>query len=465
MTRKSETAIDRMIRHASDGLSASPAHAASKAAAIAALRHFLEWRKSDERAPAATELRVYLAELLEIAGDPAAFNRFSFSMIAASHLWGREATTVYAMVLRDARVREKPARKSDWDVVRARAETLPDEWRARVVATLPREGDAARPSISWSPAYAEAVISALRQWIKHHEHEAVLPLLSGTDLHAFGEALDLAGKSHRTIRDYITRVYAGYRTWIEPGVTSFAAEIVIEEWTTRASCAPYVMKSAAQIVSATRLYELGFSLVQEARSAPMAGGEAAKEFRNGLLIAVAAALPQRARALSALVFDDSLYLEGDSVIRIRLERKHLKMPEAQKQGPPLILSFRNSRLWAVLEEYRRDYRPVFDRGDGLFASMKQKNAVISEKSLGKLVGDLTKRHLGVRVSVHRMRDNVATEANEHMPNGKHLAPRILGNRSEAIVTQHYDRSDGHVAAREFGQLVDAMKTRQVEIDL
>lgn len=465
MTRKSETAIDRMLRHASTGLSASPAHAASKASAMKALRHFLEWRDLEERAPAATELRTYLDDLLEIAGDPAAFNRFSFLMIAASHLWGRESTTVFAMVLRDARVCDKPVRTSGWDVVRARAEKLPGEWRARVIATLPRQGIAGSPSISWSPAYAEAVISALRRWIRHHEPEGDLPVLTGTGFHAFGDALDREGISHRTISDYIARLYSGYRTWIEPGFTSFACEIVIEEWTRRAACAPYRQKNAAQIVSATRLSELGYALMQQARSAPMVGVETAKDFRNGLLLALAAALPQRARALSALIFDDSLVLEGEGFIRVRLERKHLKLPESQKSGPPLVLSFRNPCLWSALDEYRRAYRPVFDRGDALFPSMQQKDAVISEAQLGQLVGDLTERHLDVRVSVHRVRDNVATEASEHMNNGKHLAPRLLGNRSEATVMQHYDRSDGHSTAREFGQMIDGMKTFEVDIDL
>jgi len=49
-------------------------------------------------------------------------------------------------------------------------------------------------------------------------------------------------------------------------------------------------------VSVSTLYHLGFDLMEEARKSPVLNLSAAAKFRDGILLSLGIALPQRARA-------------------------------------------------------------------------------------------------------------------------------------------------------------------------
>ncbi|WP_201722493.1 hypothetical protein, partial [Sulfitobacter sp. HI0129] len=90
---------------------------------------------------------------------------------------------------------------------------------------------------------------------------------------------------------------------------------------------------------------------------------------------------------------------------------------------------------------------------------------ISEGQIGRLTGDLTARAFGVRVSIHRLRDNVATEASEHLTSGGRAATALLGHRSERTVQRYYDHSTGLASAQEFVDMIEGQRSLDVELKL
>src|SRR5690606_12423066 len=123
-------------------------------------------------------------------------------------------------------------------------------------------------------------------------------------------------------------------------------------WRERAALTGATAKTGAQLVGASRLYNLGFDLIEAARARPVRGLHAAKDFRNGLIFAIGTALPQRARALSALDFGSTLMLLDATTLHVRIPACMLKLREADKDGPAFDVVFRNDRLAAVLAEHR-----------------------------------------------------------------------------------------------------------------
>jgi hypothetical protein len=182
-------------------------------------------------------------------------------------------------------------------------------------------------------------------------------------------------------------------------------------------------------------------------------------------MAFSAALPQRARAMCHFHFDTSILLLEKPFVQVVLPGRVLKLRESKKRVETFDKVLNNPVLWSALLDYRRDFRPLFDDGTAVFPSMIDMGAAISSGQLGRLVGDLTQKNLGVRVSIHRVRDNVATEASEELQTGGYLAPALIGNRSAATTMRSYDHAQGMRAATEFGDVLSARRTAPTNLRL
>ncbi|MEP0236232.1 hypothetical protein, partial [Roseibium sp.] len=188
-------------------------------------------------------------------------------------------------------------------------------------------------------------------------------------------------------------------------------------------------------------------------------------FRNGLVLAVGAALPERARALTWLEFDRTLTLIDRTHINVGLPGEALKYPEARKAHEGYDVIFENAGLAEALLAYRSIYRPLFDDGLHLFPSVHGKRGAITSAHLGRLTGDITEREFGVRIPIHRLRDNVATEASENLIGGAYAAKTLLRHADEAITLRHYDHSEGLKAARQFDNFIEKRRTVTAELIL
>ena len=87
---------------------------------------------------------------------------------------------------------------------------------------------------------------------------------------------------------------AGLMVATEGQYQSDACSFVDADWRERAKHAPSSTKTGNQLVGASTIYAFGFRLFDEARSRQVRGVSAAMVFRNGLILAIGAALPEGA---------------------------------------------------------------------------------------------------------------------------------------------------------------------------
>ena len=254
-----------------------------------------------------------------------------------------------------------------------------------------------------------------------------------------------------TAAQYVDRVHSAFVFLLLPGFASRGCRFVVDHWHGLAVREGATTKTASGIVPASEIYDLGFELIDEARARPIHNLETGVLYRNGLILAVAAVLPQRARALAALDTATTFRPVERPLIEVNLPGKVLKTREGRKRQKFFSRTLRNEVLWDALEEYLLIYRPLFDDGTSLFPSSRSQEAGISTDYLGRLVGDITERRLGVRVSIHRVRDCVATESTERIRGGSYMAPALLDHSNPTTSDRHYIRAKGVVAAEAFAE--------------
>lgn len=416
--------------------------------------------------PSVNELTEHLRQQQAEVGG-VAWAEFAYLQKVAAGIWGPEKTAHFARVLRDARVTDKVKDSCRWERAVTMVSRLPEEWQAplREHISVSKRGRAALGRTIWSVSYAQSVLSALSRWNVYCTETGTPLMPTGGSLHRY--ATDLTSRiayrapvSDRTAADYLQRIMSGLGIVAQRRFVSSACDYVVTDWSERAKSQGSHTKSGAQLIGASRIYTFGFELMQKARSRNIRGIHAAKDFRNGLLLALAVALPERARALSILEFDTNLWLVGKESIRIVLPGSALKLPEAQKHMTSVTFILENPSLAAALIEYRTTYRPLFDDGNCLFPSVHGKIGPVTERHLGRLAGDLLEAEFRPRVSLHRIRDNVATEASEVLHDGGRSATVLLRHRDPAITQRHYDHSEGILAAVQFGRSIDARRTKQ-----
>ena len=394
----------------------------------AALARFLDGRVDAIRPPEPGEAARHLGALTGELGWHSAQLEWWALQRAAARRWGAERTAFMGTVLREARCTAKDARRNEWEWERAeRAITgLPEAWRGpfaeRLAASRDR-GRRARGAVLWSAAYIEALALALRRWAAFCKETDRSVEPTGAVFDAYAAALVAQKCGPRTVADYLGRVVAGFAGVLGPEAVTEGARFVADEWDRRAKLVGATTKAAAGIVPASAIYDLGFSLMEARRRRPFWGLHAALDARNGVLLATAASLPQRARALTALDFETTFRMQEWPIVEVHLPGCVLKTREGRKRREAFHRLIENGPLWEALDEYRRHFRPLFDGGAAVFPSVLSRGAAISEGQIGRLVRSLTFKHLGKRVSVHRVRDCVATEASERMSDGAWLTPR------------------------------------------
>jgi len=419
--------------------------------------------------PTMGQLSLHLKARIAAVGEKA-FDEYYYLQSVASERWSASETAHFAHVLREARGSHGAGSSTPWLRARGSIARLPDSWRTlfeQVADASEHKADRRAPVI-WSAAHCKAVAEALARWHIYCEKNEIRDIPTAVSLNAYATQLIVSDKdtSATTVRaasDYIKRIYTGFKNVLQPGFAPQACEFVLREWNERAKEIGATTKTGSQLVGARAIYNLGFELMNSARSSRVRALNAATLFRNGLILSFGISLPQRARALSALAFDKSLFLLDEGRIHVRLSADDLKMSERQKNDQSSDWTFCNPALHAALCEYKRDFRPIFDNGTWLFPSRKIVGGAISEKQIGLLAGTMTQKAFGTRVPIHRFRDNVGTDASEYIESGSAAASCLLGHRDVATTARHYDRSSGVKTTKEFVEEIVSLKTVSVEL--
>ncbi|WP_424928879.1 hypothetical protein [Amaricoccus tamworthensis] len=405
-----------------------------------------EARDPNRLSPEAGE--AYLGHLREGATPRSANSRFATFQIAAGLAWGPETSSHLALTLRAARVTHKAPPADRWARAGKAVGLLPIDIRPPFIdlLTVSRDAPGTRGVLIWSAARIESVAGSLRRFHDYATKAGLDPVPTAKLCQSWADSQspEVAAIS---ISTYISHVVDAFEKVLTPGQVYDAAAAVADRWAARSLSEPSRKNKTAGIVPASDLDQLGFELMAEADAAPLRRMTEATLYRDGLLLAMTATLPERARAMSALIVDETVFLEPDGIIRFAIPGAFLKKREAHKPRTTFHASIRRPSLHRALSRWLAVYRPMFDGGDWLWPSRLDQHHGLTGKSLGKIIGDRTEQRLGRRVTIHMVRDCVATEIIEADPvNGAVRASATLGHRDRRVTDEFYIHSNGLASA-------------------
>lgn len=405
-----------------------------------------EGRDASWLSPEAGE--AYLAHLVETHSARSAYARFATFQIAAGLAWGPEASAHLALALRASRVTKKAAPADRWSRAEREVAKLPTAWQPafRDLLEVSRDRPETRRALVWSAARIGSVAAALVRFAEFATRNGTRPIPTASLCQAWAESLS-PNAAAISIASYLSRVIDGFERVLTPGIVYDAAAAVADRWAVRSDAEPPRKGKRSRIVPASDLDRLGFELMAEADGAPLRRISEATLYRNGLLLAVAATLPERARALSVLDFDRTIFLEPDGVIRFAIPGEARKVAERRKRRRAIHARIRRPSLYRALARWRAVYRPMHDAGDWLWPSRLDQRQGVTEQRIGTIIGDVTEARLKRRISLHMVRDCVATEVIETDPVGGAVrAATTLGHRDPRITSDFYVHGDGIVVS-------------------
>lgn len=409
------------------------------------------------------DLRTYLERLLEEKGAQQGYAVAMHLRDALANLWGDDAGAKVTRLVRGIKSRVEVTLRSEWDAVRTAMLHLPVEWRVPFEEFVARcETDLGASDDILSPFTLKGMAEALASWVRFREGDTRSPL-TGTDLHRFSKHLTDNGVWASGRLASAMKVYMCYTKILAPGFQSEACQTVLRDLKGCATTAGPCRKTPSQIVPASLIYQTGQEMMDEALAGLSHNIHSAILYRNGLLLAIAAVIPLRRRALASLDFATSFQLEESPYINLDIAGKFLKLRQGRKNFERYQARVRSPVLWEATKVWVQKFRPIFDDGTALFPSGRVRDEALVSDVLGQVFGDTTEERLGVRVPIHRIRDCVATECIEEMEHGPGWARYLLDHRSERTIVRNYDHSKGVAVTREFGQLIASRRSGPLDL--
>jgi integrase len=202
-----------------------------------------------------------------------------------------------------------------------------------------------------------------------------------------------------------------------------------------------VRKKHGRIVSTGRIIDAGILLMQQADANDGRKiAVRARDFRDGLMLALLAARPLRLKNFTALRLGVHLRSTSNGYL--------IDIPGNEtKTGSP-IETFVPERLCPWLSLYLRNYRPVLlkDRHSD-FLWVHPNDACYRPGALSMRISKLTARTVGVAISPHLFRDCAATTVATDDPEHVLIIASILGHTSLRTAENHYNQAKGLDANR------------------
>ena len=210
---------------------------------------------------------------------------------------------------------------------------------------------------------------------------------------------------------------------------------------------------AAMLRPTHELVAAGIGLMDEADA--WIGGNPrrrAAHHRNGLTLALLALRPLRSRNFSTLEL-------GRHLVRDDLGWRIVVDACETKAGNRIELPF-PTELIPYLERHLGCWRPILLGGrasDRLWISMHGR--ALDGHKLYNLVGRITEKLFGQRMTLHIFRDCAATHVAIHDPEHMDIATTLLGHRSMATTQRHYNLARSREAASLMQQAVLELRRR------
>lgn len=186
------------------------------------------------------------------------------------------------------------------------------------------------------------------------------------------------------------------------------------------------------VVEIGQVLRLGIELMDKARAE---GGlsriRAARQYRDGLILALWAARPLRLKNFAGLHIDRHLHFNGD-VITVRIPGEEVKNGKTDERAVP-------EALCPYLSDYLNEIRSELP-GAGyhrkLWASAHRRP--MTPEGVAAVIKRLSRKRLGVRLSPHNLRHSAGTSIAIATPTKAKIAMAVLDHARLATASTYYN---------------------------
>jgi integrase len=323
----------------------------------------------------------------------------------------------------------------------------------------------------WRPTSRRSLIGVYGRWLKWLQTqdidlatEAPADRLTEQSVDAYALYLD-TGCASVTVHSYLGQLYMAVIAMFPIKDWSWLRAIH-RDYKQRAS--PSRIKSFAPV---DEVYQLGLDLI--ARSGPLLDRAKnssmserqfmapARDYRDGLIIALLASRPLRIKNLAEMEIGKHLRQKGDWMT-IDFMARETKTDKALHASWP-------EPLKAALQRYRDDVRPRLIAASptggnsrpagqpGARLWVGQGGTWLSHAGINLALERHTRRRFGYAMTAHRFRDSVATSIANDDPTKVQIASQILGHSTIAMTERHYIVQNNEVALALHHDRIAAMR--------
>lgn len=204
-----------------------------------------------------------------------------------------------------------------------------------------------------------------------------------------------------------------------------------------------------KIVHPGRLFDLGLALMDRADAVSQEAARA-RQYRDGLLIALLIARPIRRRSLSQLTVHRNLRRVQDYYVLI-LEAEDTKSRSGTGFPLPQLLT-------PYLERYVDHYRLLFPRARELEALwLSAKGCALGAEAIYDCICRRTEEAFGWSIHPHLFRDIAATAIARDMPQALAVASDLLTHVNVETTLRHYSHASTLDASRRYSAVLEGVR--------
>jgi integrase len=206
---------------------------------------------------------------------------------------------------------------------------------------------------------------------------------------------------------------------------------------------------ADRLVLAEVLVEAGLTLMVESeRSTSLSPFAKARQFRDGLMVAMLALHPIRLKNFASLEIGRNL---------VNIDRWWwITLSAAEtKEGRPDERRI-DEAIAASLSNYFDRYRPVLAREShksGALWLSSNDGRPMTRHAVAAVIKRTTRMAIGVGVCPHMFRTAAASSAAVHADHNPFLGSAVLHHRDKRVTEEHYNRASTLSAANDYGRLI------------
>jgi integrase len=178
----------------------------------------------------------------------------------------------------------------------------------------------------------------------------------------------------------------------------------------------------------------------------------ARQFRDGLMVALGALHPIRLKNFAALEIGSS-FTKVNGAWWIVLSASETKEGRADERP---IASYLHRRI----DRYLNEYRPVLARTQDLPNSLwlsSNDGKPLSQSAVGRIISRTTLALVGVDVSPHLFRTAGVSTAAVYAGDTPHLCSALLHHIDPAVAEEHYNRATALSAAQSYAALISSLR--------